>query len=90
MPCHDHKAGCSSWPSRSLFIADAEELARFSLMASLDMRLPKGWNLSLGGVSVALIPNIGTPAMRRDIVAFRAHMPPELRMLLEYTANIMY
>ena len=90
MPCHDHKAGYRRWPSRSLFVTDAEELARFGLMVPPDIRLTKGWNRSLGGIPVAPIPDVRTPAMRQTIATFRAHMPPEVRMLSEYAVNSTY
>lgn len=63
MPRHDHEASGSDWPARSLSVTEAEELARLDLMAPPDMRLPKGWKLNLGGVPVAPVPPVGTPAL---------------------------
>lgn len=63
---HDAKVSSSSWTPRSLSVADVEELARFGIMAPPDMRLPRGWHLSLGGTS----PTVSTHAMRRAIVTF--------------------
>lgn len=69
------RAGRTSWGPRRLTVTEAEELVWFGLMAPPGMRLPRGWHLSLGGVPMAPVPDVGTPVMRWAIASYQARLP---------------
>ena len=61
----------------TLTLEEAEELAHFVIPAAPDVRLPARWCLSVDGVPVAPVPEVGTHLFARAVGLYRARLSPE-------------
>nr|XP_020157840.1 predicted GPI-anchored protein 58 [Aegilops tauschii subsp. strangulata] len=62
---------------RNPTLEEAEELSHFSIPAAPDVRLPSRWHLSVDGMPVAPVPDVGTPNFARAVGLYRAQLSPE-------------
>ncbi|KAI4984501.1 hypothetical protein ZWY2020_017131 [Hordeum vulgare] len=61
----------------NVMLEETEELARFGIPAATDIRMPSGWRLSVDRVSVAPVPEAGTPLFARAVGLYRARLSRE-------------
>ena len=71
----------------TLTLEEAEELAHFVIPAAPDVRLPARWRLSVDGVPVAPVPEVGTHLFARAVGLYRARLSPEELADPQYAPN---
>lgn len=80
MPHNDNEAGSNRWSACSLTVTEAKELAWLDIFVPPDMRIPKGWKLSL-------VPPVDMPTFaifNRAVHLFRAGLMLEVRAVPEH------
>ena len=60
----------------NLTMEEAEELTHFGIPAAPDVHLPARWRLSVDGVPVAPVPEVGTHLFARAVCLYRARLSP--------------
>lgn len=62
----------------NLTMEEAEELAHFRIPAMPDMRMSSRWRLSLSGVPMPPVPDVGTHLFAQAVGLFQARLPSEM------------
>jgi len=71
----------------NLTLEEAEELAHFVILVAPDVRLPARWRLSVDGVPVAPVPEVGPHLFARVVGLSRALLSPEELANPQYVPN---
>lgn len=71
----------------TLTLEEAEKLVHFDIPATPDVWMPGWWKLSVAGVLMALVPDVGTHLFMRAVGLYRSWLPKELQADPRYAPN---